>query len=97
MVGCIGARGAHDLTTREQWQVKRLLASVRVDVLAPLKVTGRPYEVGLGVTRIGRSSFSYAYGVYDGDECVATGASTSVHVDEKGSATFVLVLDSQSS
>jgi acyl-CoA thioester hydrolase len=75
-----------DLTTREQWQVKRLLASVRVDVLAPLKVTGRPYEVGLGVTRIGRSSFSYAYGVYDGDERVATGASTSVHIDKKGSA-----------
>ena len=41
-----------DLTTREHWQVKRLLAGVRVDVLAPLKVTGRPYEVGLGVTRI---------------------------------------------
>ena len=75
-----------DLTTREHWQVKRLLAGVRVDVLAPLKVTGRPYEVGLGVTNIGRSSFSYAYGVYDGDTCVATGASTSVHVDGKESA-----------
>jgi acyl-CoA thioester hydrolase len=49
-----------DLTTREHWQVKRLLAGVRVDVLAPLKVTGRPYEVGLGVTRIGRSSPSRA-------------------------------------
>jgi acyl-CoA thioester hydrolase len=75
-----------DLTTREQWQVKRLLASVRVDVLAPLKVTGRPYEVALGVTRIGTSSFTYAYAVYDGDDCVATGSSTSVHVDENGSA-----------
>lgn len=75
-----------DLTTREHWQVKRLLAGVQVDVLAPLKVTGRPYEVGLGVTRIGRSSFSYAYGVFDGDECLATGASTSVHIDKKGSA-----------
>ena len=48
--------------------MKRLLAGVRVDVLAPLKVTGRPYAVGLGVTHIGRSSFTYAYGVYDGDE-----------------------------
>ncbi len=75
-----------DLTTREHWQVKRLLAAVRVDVLAPLKVTGRPYEVGLGVTRIGTSSFTYAYGVYDGGECVATGGSTSVHIDESGSA-----------
>ncbi|MDT7552251.1 MAG: acyl-CoA thioester hydrolase [Pseudonocardiales bacterium] len=75
-----------DLTTREHWQVKRLLASVRVDVLAPLKVTGRPYEVALGVTRIGTSSFTYAYAVYDGDDCVATGSSTSVHVDENGSA-----------
>ena len=75
-----------DLTTREHWQVKRLLASVRVDVLAPLKVTGRPYGVALGVTRIGTSSFTYAYAVYDGDDCVATGSSTSVHVDENGSA-----------
>ncbi|MBA3905598.1 MAG: hypothetical protein H0X35_02775 [Pseudonocardiales bacterium] len=75
-----------DLTTREHWQVKRLLASVEVDVLAPIKVTGRPYDVGLGVTHIGTASFSYAYAVYDGDECLATGASTSVHVDEQGSA-----------
>jgi acyl-CoA thioesterase FadM len=75
-----------DLTTREHWQVKRLLAAVRVDVLAPLKVTGRPYDVGLGVTRFGTSSFTYAYGVYDGGECVATGESTSVHIDESGSA-----------
>ncbi|HEY0816674.1 MAG TPA: thioesterase family protein [Pseudonocardia sp.] len=75
-----------DLTTREQWQVKRLLASVRVDVLAPLKVAGRPYRVGLGVTRIGTSSFSYDYAVFDGDDCVATGASTSVHLDDKGPA-----------
>ncbi len=75
-----------DLTTREHWRVKRLLASVHVDVLAPLKVTGQPYDVGLGVTRIGKSSFSYAYGVYDGDELVAMGTSTSVHVDDDGSA-----------
>jgi acyl-CoA thioesterase FadM len=75
-----------DFLTREHWQVKRLLAAVRVDVLAPLKVAGHPYAVGLGVTRIGGSSFSYGYGVYDGGELVATGASTSVHVDENGSA-----------
>jgi acyl-CoA thioester hydrolase len=68
-----------DLVTRMRSEVRLLLASVRVEVLAPLRVTGR-YRIALGVTRIGTSSFSYAYGVFAGDECVATGESTSVHV-----------------
>ncbi len=68
-----------DLVTRMRSEVRLLLASVRVEVLAPLRVTGR-YRIAVGVTRIGTSSFSYAYGVFAGDECVATGESTSVHV-----------------
>lgn len=68
-----------DLVTRMRSEVRLLLASVRVEVLAPLRVTGR-YRIAVGVTRIGGSSFSYAYGVFAGDECVATGESTSVHV-----------------
>jgi acyl-CoA thioester hydrolase len=55
-----------------------LLASVRVDVLAPLRVAGR-YRIGLGVTHVGRSSFAYSYGVFADDECVATGESVSVY------------------
>jgi acyl-CoA thioesterase FadM len=68
-----------DLVTRMRGDVRLLLASVRVEVLAPLRVTGR-YRIAVGVTRLGTSSFSYAYGVFAGDECVATGESTSVHV-----------------
>ncbi|WP_219412685.1 thioesterase family protein [Pseudonocardia nigra] len=62
-----------------------LLASVRVDVLAPLRVAGH-YRVGLGVTHIGASSFAYSYAVFAEDECVATGESVSVHATEDGPA-----------
>jgi acyl-CoA thioester hydrolase len=80
----LDALGA-DLDTRTRAQVRLLLASVRVDVLAPLRVAG-VYRVGLGVTRIGKSAFTYAYAVFAGDECVATGESVSVHVTDEGSA-----------
>jgi acyl-CoA thioester hydrolase len=63
-----------DLSGRAQL----LLASVRVDVLAPLHVAGR-YRIGLGVTHVGTSSFAYSYAVFADDECVATGESVSVH------------------
>jgi acyl-CoA thioester hydrolase len=80
----LDALGA-DLDTRTRAQVRLLLASVRVDVLALLRVAG-VYRVGLGVTRIGKSAFTYAYAVFAGDECVATGESVSVHVTDEGPA-----------
>ena len=39
------------------------------------------YRIGIGVSHVGTSSFAYRYGVFAGDECVATGESVSVHVD----------------
>jgi acyl-CoA thioester hydrolase len=66
-------------------RMRLLLASVQVDVLAPLRVAGE-YRIGLGVTRIGTSSFAYSYGVFVGDECVATGESVSVHATGTGPA-----------
>jgi acyl-CoA thioester hydrolase len=78
-----------ELDTRVRAQLRLLLAAVRVEVLAPLRVAGRgaagSYRIGLGVTHIGTSSFTYAYGVFAGDECVATGESVSVHVTDEGS------------
>jgi acyl-CoA thioester hydrolase len=79
-----------DLATRVRSHVRLLLAAVRVEVLAPLRVAGAQgndgkYRIGLGVTRIGTSSFTYAYAVFAGDECVATGESVSVHVTDEGS------------
>jgi acyl-CoA thioester hydrolase len=77
-------------------RMRLLLASVRVDVLAPLQVIPRSaagaridtgqYRIGIGVSRIGTSSFAYTYGVFAGDECVATGESVSVHATTAGPA-----------
>ncbi|WP_433279175.1 acyl-CoA thioesterase [Pseudonocardia xinjiangensis] len=77
-------------------RMRLLLASVRVDVLAPLQVIPRSatgaridtgqYRIGIGVSHIGDSSFAYTYGVFAGDECVATGESVSVHATVGGPA-----------
>ncbi|MFP5070049.1 thioesterase family protein [Pseudonocardia nantongensis] len=69
-----------DLVARLQSRVRLLLAAIRVDVLAPLRVAGR-YRIGVGVSHVGTTSFSYRYAVFAGDECVAAGESTSVHTD----------------
>jgi acyl-CoA thioester hydrolase len=66
-----------DLSDRAEGLVRLLLVAVRVDVLAPLRIAG-DYRIGIGVTAIGRSSVTYRYAVFAGDECVATGASVSV-------------------
>ncbi|MCE3556138.1 thioesterase [Pseudonocardia sp. RS11V-5] len=58
----------------------QLLASIGVDVLAPLRIAD-DYRVGMALNRVGGSSFSYSYGVFTGDELVATGDSTSVWVE----------------
>ena len=58
----------------------QLLASIHVDVLAPLRIAD-DYRVGMAVNRVGGSSFSYGYGVFTGEELVATGESTSVWVE----------------
>jgi acyl-CoA thioester hydrolase len=77
----LGRLGA-DLGTRRT-QIRTMLASVRVDVLAPLRVADQ-YRIGLGVTHIGTTSFAYTYAVFSGDECVATGESVSVLVTSDG-------------
>jgi acyl-CoA thioester hydrolase len=77
----LGRFGA-DLGTRRT-QIRTMLASVRVDVLAPLRVADQ-YRIGLGVTHIGTTSFAYTYAVFSGDECVATGESVSVLVTSDG-------------
>jgi len=74
-----------DITSRERTQIRLLLASVHVEVHAPLTVSGS-YRIGVGITHVGRSSFTYAYAVFAGAECVATGSSVSVHVDDLGAA-----------
>ena len=72
-----------DLEDRAHGLVRLRLVAVRVDVLAPLRIAG-DYRIGIGVSRIGSSSVSYRYGVFAGDECVATGESTSVYVGDGG-------------
>jgi acyl-CoA thioester hydrolase len=69
-----------DLADRQRARVGQLLVSVQVDVIAPLRIAGR-YRVGVGVSHIGTKSFSYVYGVFAGDDLVATGESTSVYTE----------------
>jgi len=54
-----------------------VLAAQRLRALAPVP-RGADYRIGLGVRRIGGSSFSYGYGVFAGDRCVAVGDSVTV-------------------
>ncbi|WP_214366651.1 thioesterase family protein [Pseudonocardia sp. H11422] len=65
--------------------LRTLVASVRVEVLAPLR-WGRRYRVGVGASRVGQTSYSYAFGVFADDECVAVGESTNVHITDSGPA-----------
>jgi acyl-CoA thioester hydrolase len=74
-----------DLADRAQGLVRLRVVAVRVDVLAPLRIAGH-YRIGIGVSRIGESSASYRYGVFAGDECVASGESTSVYLGDDGAA-----------
>src|SRR5690349_12161020 len=74
-----------DLTERAEGLVRLRVVAVRVDVLAPLRIAGS-YRIGIGVSRIGESSVSYRYGVFAGDEPVATGETTSVYVGDDGNA-----------
>jgi acyl-CoA thioester hydrolase len=74
-----------DLTDRAAGLVRLRVVAVRVDVLAPLRITG-DYRIGIGVSRLGTSSTTYRYGVFAGDECVATGESVSVYVGDDGGA-----------
>jgi acyl-CoA thioester hydrolase len=76
---------AADLADRAQGLVRLRVVAVRVDVLAPLRIAG-DYRIGIGVSRVGTSSVSYRYGVFAGDECVATGESTSVYLGDDGTA-----------
>lgn len=60
-----------------------LLAAQRIDRLAPLE-RDREYRVGLGVRRIGNSSFSYGHGVFADGACVAVSDSTTVLATASG-------------
>jgi len=62
-----------------------LLATLEVERLAPVRL-GEGVRVGIGVRRIGRTSFTYAYGVFSGDEPVARGETVTVLADDDGAA-----------
>jgi acyl-CoA thioester hydrolase len=62
-----------------------LLAAQRVDRLAPMRWDGK-YRIGLGIRRVGGSSFTYGYGVFCDDRCVALGDTVTVFATEAGPA-----------
>ena len=64
-----------------------LLASQRVARLGRID-PGDDHRIGLGVRRVGGSSFTYGYGVFAGETCVATGETVTVFATADGSATL---------
>ena len=64
-----------------------LLASQRVQRLGRVDY-GADHRIGIGVRRIGGSSFTYGYGVFTGERCVATGETVTVYATADGPATL---------
>jgi acyl-CoA thioester hydrolase len=62
-----------------------LLAAQRVDRLAAMRWDGK-YRIGIGIRRVGGSSFTYGYGVFCDDRCVALGDTVTVFATEAGPA-----------
>jgi acyl-CoA thioester hydrolase len=62
-----------------------LLAAQRVDRLAPMPWDGK-YRIAVGIRRVGGSSFTYGYGVFCEDRCVALGNTVTVFATEAGPA-----------
>jgi len=62
-----------------------LLAAQHVDRLAPMRWDGK-YRIGVGIRRVGGSSFTYGYGVFCDDRCVARGDTVTVFATNAGPA-----------
>jgi acyl-CoA thioester hydrolase len=62
-----------------------LLATLEVERLAEVRLDA-PTRVGIGVRRIGRTSFTYGYGVFSGDDLVGAGETVTVLADDDGAA-----------
>ncbi|HEY2190897.1 MAG TPA: hypothetical protein VGH76_01160 [Actinomycetospora sp.] len=62
-----------------------LLAAQHVDRLAPMRWDGK-YRIGVGIRRVGNSSFTYGYGVFCDDRCVALGDTVTVFATAAGPA-----------
>ncbi len=62
-----------------------LLAAQHIDRLAPMRWDGK-YRIGVGIRRVGGSSFTYGYGVFDDDRCVARGDTVTVFATGAGPA-----------
>ncbi|MEJ2871289.1 hypothetical protein WCD74_26265 [Actinomycetospora sp. OC33-EN08] len=62
-----------------------LLASQGVERLDAMPFDGK-YRIGVGIRRVGGSSFTYGYGVFCEDRCVALGDTVTVFATEAGPA-----------
>ena len=57
-----------------------VLARTEIDFLRELHYPGT-VEIGTGIARIGRTSFTFAHALFDGGQCAATGRATMVLID----------------
>ena len=64
-----------------------VIASIRISYLAEAHYPG-DYDVGLGVTRFGNTSFDIGCGLFIGDKCVGVCDTTQVTIGEAGPITI---------
>lgn len=78
----------HDLAGDERGKSFRfVIASIRISYLAEAHYPG-DYDVGLGVTRFGNSSFDIGCGLFIGTSCVGICDTTQVTIGETGPITI---------
>lgn len=78
----------HDLAGGERGKSFRfVIASIRISYLAEAHYPGE-YDVGLGVTRFGNSSFDIGCGLFIGDTCVGVCDTTQVTIGASGPITI---------
>lgn len=70
-------------TTREGRPFRFVIAQITINYLAKAHYPGE-YDVGLGITRFGRTSFGVGGGLFLGDVCLGTCDTTQVTIGDEG-------------
>jgi acyl-CoA thioester hydrolase len=76
----------HNLTGRDR-SFRFVIASIRINYLAEAHYPG-DYDVGLGVSRFGNTSFDIGCGLFIGEKCVGVCDTTQVAIGTNGPITI---------
>lgn len=77
------------LNSKKHPAIDFLLASVKIDYIKEAHYPGI-IDVGAHLVRIGKKSITTGYGVFSGDQCIATSESTNVFFDTKSHRTVTV-------